>query len=62
MSDERIIHEILREEIKRRLTVMDDPAYQFPRGLSFIDKVLIVVGIFGSLSVLAICTLGWLGE
>lgn len=58
MSDERVIHEILCEETKRRLAVMEDTVYRFPEELPFLDKILILVGIISSLMLLAVCMMG----
>lgn len=62
MADKRIIQEILREETKKRLVIMESSAYRFPDTLSAVDRQTIVIGIIGSLLILTACMMGWLGE
>ena len=62
MADPRIIQEILREETKKRLIIMESPTYEFPDALSTEDKMIILAGIIVSLLILTACMTGGLGE
>lgn len=52
------IENLIYEETERRLRIMEDPGYQFPRQATRLDAGLIALMIGSSILLIVLCMLG----
>jgi sensor c-di-GMP phosphodiesterase-like protein len=52
------IEELIYNETKNRLAIMEKPDYEFPESITKVDVIAIVAGIVISLLLIALCMMG----
>lgn len=52
------IEELIYNETKNRLAIMEKPDYEFPKSITKVDVIAIVAGIVISLILIALCMMG----
>lgn len=57
-KDNHSIEELIYNETKNRLAIMEKPDYEFPKSITKVDVIAIVAGIVISLFLIALCMMG----
>lgn len=57
-KDNQSIEELIYNETKNRLAIMEKPDYEFPKSITKVDVIAIVAGIVISLLLIALCMMG----
>lgn len=57
-KENQSIEELIYNETKNRLAVMEKPDYEFPESITKVDVIAIVAGIIICLLLIALCMMG----